>query len=250
MKALLLDLDGTLLDHRAAADAAITAWCSTLVPADRHPADLVARWTAFEEHHVGRAERGEISWQQQRRERLRELFALLELEAAQDDGLDRHFAQFLTHYETSWTPYDDVPAAFASWQEAGVRTAVLTNGVGEQQWKKLRVLGVAERIEFVVALDDLGVGKPDPRVYAEACRRFGLPAEQVVYVGDDIARDAVGATAAGLTGVWLDRFGGDVPPGVDVVVRGLDEVLPLLQSSRVASRNATVSGSSSATSSS
>ncbi len=229
MKALLLDLDGTLLDHRAAADAAIRAWAATLVPAERHPDDLVARWTALEEHHVGRAERGEITWQQQRRERLRALFALLELQAAaRDDDLDAHFAQFLTHYETSWTPYDDVAAAFDSWRAAGVRTAVLTNGVGEQQWRKLRALGVDGQVEFVVALDDLGVGKPHPRVYAEACRRLGLPAEQVVYVGDDVARDAIGATACGLTGVWLDRLGGQVPEGVDVVVRDLSQVLPLL----------------------
>ena len=230
MKALLLDLDGTLLDHRAAADAAIAAWVATLVAADRAPDDLAARWTALEEHHVGRAERGEISWQQQRRERLRELFLLLELEAAAEDAeLDAHFADFLTHYERSWTPYDDVAAAFDGWRQAGVRTAVLTNGVGEQQWRKLRALGVDGQVEFVVALDDLGVGKPDPRVYAEACRRFGLPPEQVVYVGDDVARDAVGATACGLTGVWLDRFDSEVPDGVDVVVRDLSQVLPLLR---------------------
>ena len=229
MRALLLDLDGTLLDHRAAADAAISAWCATLLPAERHPADLVARWTALEAHHVGRAERGELTWQQQRRERLRELFALLELDAVDDDGaLDAHFAEFLTHYESSWTPYDDVAGAFADWRAARVRTAVLTNGVGEQQWRKLRALGVDGDIEFVVALDDLGVGKPDPRVYAEACRRFGLPPHEVVYVGDDVARDAVGASACGLTGVWLDRFASEVPPGVDVVVRDLSEVLPLL----------------------
>ena len=231
MKALLLDLDGTLLDHRAAADAAIRTWCATLLPTERHPADLVARWTALEEHHVVRAERGELTWQQQRRARLRDLFALLQLETvAEDEALDAHFAEFLTHYESSWTSYGDVADAFGAWREAGVRTAVLTNGVREQQWRKLRALGVEADIEFVVALDDLGVGKPDPRVYAEACRRFGLPADEVVYVGDDVARDAVGATAAGLTGVWLDRFASRVPAGVDVVVRDLSEVLPLLRS--------------------
>ena len=230
MKALLLDLDGTLLDHRAAADAAVVAWVATLLPAERHPAELAQRWAALEERHVTRAERGEITWQQQRRERLRELFQLLELEAVeQDEELDAHFARFLTHYEAAWTPYDDVAAAFAAWRSAGVRIAVLTNGVGEQQWRKLKALEVDAHVEFVVALDDLGVGKPDPRVYAEACRRFGLPPEQVVYVGDDVARDAVGAAACGLTGVWLDRFGGVPPPEVDVVVRDLSEVLALLR---------------------
>ena len=228
MKALLLDLDGTLLDHRAAADAAIAAWVATLAPADRCPPDLVQRWTALEEHHVSRAERGEVTWQQQRRDRLRELFVVLGMPDEQEEALDAHFARFLEHYEASWSAYEDVAAAFDEWDRVGVRVAVLTNGVSDQQWRKLRAIGVDGAVEFVVALDDLGVGKPDPRVFAEACRRFGLPAEHVVYVGDDAARDAVGAHRAGLTGVWLDRAGVEPPPEVDVVVRGLSAVLPLL----------------------
>ena len=202
------------------------SWAATLVP--DVPADVVERWAAWEEHHVARAERGEVTWQEQRRHRLAELFAWLRLEPVRDDVLDAHFADFLEHYERSWTAYDDVAGAFGAWRAAGVRIAVLTNGVNAQQCRKLSAIGVLEDVEFVVALDDLGVGKPDPRMYAAACSRFGLPASSVVYVGDDVARDAVGAHRAGLTGVWLDRFGLPVPPEVDLVVRGLDEVLPLL----------------------
>ncbi|MGB8650918.1 MAG: HAD family hydrolase [Mycobacteriales bacterium] len=226
LKALLLDLDGTLLDHRAAASAGIRSWLATLLPVV--PLDLVERWAALEEHHVSRAERGEVTWQEQRRHRLAELFAAVGLPAGTDDELDAHFADFLTHYEQAWTAYDDVEEGFATWRAAGVRVAVLTNGVNSQQRRKLAAIGVLDDVEFVVALDDLGVGKPDPRMYAEACARFGLPAGEVVYVGDDVVRDAVGAHRAGLVGVWLDRFGLPTPPGVDRVVRGLHEVLPLL----------------------
>ena len=196
------------------------------------PDDLVERWAAWEAHHVGRAERGEVTWQKQRRHRLAELFCWLGLDHdGGDDALDAHFAAFLEHYERAWVGYADVVDAFDAWRAAGVRVAVLTNGINEQQRRKLATLGVLDDVEFVVALDDLGVGKPDPRMYAEACRRFGLAPSDVVYVGDDVERDAVGASAAGLIGVWLDRVGLPAPPGVDRVVRGLDEVLPLLSTS-------------------
>jgi len=226
LRALLLDLDGTLLDHRAAADAGVRSWAATLL--EQVPVDLPARWAELEERYVTRAERGELTWQEQRRHRLTELFVELGLPSALDPALDEHFAAFLTHYQRAWTAYDDVEAAVASWVAAGARVAVLTNGVHEQQCLKLEVIGVLAHVEFVVGLDQLGVGKPDPRVYAEACRRFGLPAGEVVYVGDDVARDAVGAHQAGLVGVWLNRLGLPVPPEVDRVVRGLDEVLALL----------------------
>ena len=230
MKALLLDLDGTLLDHRAAADAAIAAWCAGVV--DVVPADLVPRWQALEEHHTSRVERGEVDVRVARRDRLTELRAHLGLPACDDAGLDGCFAEIVQHYEASWSSYDDVAAAFASWREAGVRIGMVTNGVREQALRKLVALGIAEDVRVLVAVDDLGVGKPDPRVFHAACEALDAPPEQVVDVGDDVVRDAVGATACGLTGVWLDRFGGEVPAGVDVVVRDLSEVLPLLEAAQ------------------
>lgn len=52
-----------------------------------------------------------------------------------------------------------------------------------------------------------GSGKPDPRVFAEACRRLGTDPARTAYVGDELDVDARGALAAGLVGVWLDRPG-------------------------------------------
>ncbi|MDF2808213.1 MAG: haloacid dehalogenase, partial [Cellulosimicrobium sp.] len=50
-------------------------------------------------------------------------------------------------------------------------------------------------------------GKPDPRVFAEACARLGTDPARTAYVGDELDVDARAARAAGLVGVWLDRPG-------------------------------------------
>lgn len=227
MRTLLLDLDGTLMNHRAAADSAVVAWAGALL--DQVPDGLAARWAALEEHHVGRAERGEVDWREQRRHRLRDLFTEVGHPPVEADGvLDAHFADFLAHYEQAWTPYDDVVRAVGSWQEAGVRLGMVTNGIHAQQRRKLAALGISDAIGCLVALDDVGVGKPDPRIFRTACDELGVAPADAVYVGDDVVRDAIGASAAGLTGVWLDRFGLPVPDGVDLVVHSLDEVLALL----------------------
>jgi putative hydrolase of the HAD superfamily len=226
VRALLLDLDGTLLDHRAAADAAVAAWCAGVV--DVVPDDLVPRWQALEEHHTARVERGEVDYRVARRDRLGELRAHLGLAPCDDSALDACFAAVARHYEAAWSSYDDVDAAFASWRDAGVRIGMVTNGVREQALRKLEALGIADDVRVLVAVDDLGVGKPDPRVFLTACERLGVAPEDTVYVGDDITRDVFGPVACGLTGVWLDRFGAEVPRGVDVVVRDLSQVLPLL----------------------
>ncbi len=65
--------------------------------------------------------------------------------------------------------------------------------------------------------DHLGVAKPDPRALELACVHIGVPPHAAVYIGDRLEVDALAATAAGSRGIWLNRTGGVVPPGVEAV---------------------------------
>ena len=68
-------------------------------------------------------------------------------------------------------------------------------------------MGLAGEVPLLVSLDTFGVGKPDPRVFLEACRLLGTDPAQTLYVGDELDTDGLGAVAAGLRWVWLDRPG-------------------------------------------
>ncbi|MBX6766549.1 MAG: HAD family hydrolase, partial [Actinomadura rubrobrunea] len=57
----------------------------------------------------------------------------------------------------------------------------------------------------VVASSEAGAAKPDPAIFRRACAGLGLAPHAVVYVGDRLDVDALGAASAGLHGVWLDR---------------------------------------------
>jgi putative hydrolase of the HAD superfamily len=87
---------------------------------------------------------------------------------------------------------------------------LITNGEPAFQGEKVRRVGLADRFEHVIASGEAGVAKPDPRIFHEACRRFGVPPDRAMYVGDRLRTDALGAAAAGLTGVWLDRAGASI----------------------------------------
>jgi HAD superfamily hydrolase (TIGR01549 family) len=60
---------------------------------------------------------------------------------------------------------------------------------------------------FVGAISarEFGIGKPDPRIFHEACRRLGLEPGQVLHVGDDLELDVLAARNAGLHTFWLRR---------------------------------------------
>ncbi|TNV42982.1 HAD family hydrolase, partial [Corallococcus exiguus] len=83
----------------------------------------------------------------------------------------------------------------------------VTNAPAEQQHAKIAAVGLADLLGTVVAVDSIGVGKPDARVFHEACRRVGADPGATLYVGDELDTDALGAAEAGLRGVWLDRPG-------------------------------------------
>lgn len=73
------------------------------------------------------------------------------------------------------------------------------------------------------ARGDIGIEKPDPRIFLEAARRAGRAPEECVYVGDRLETDALAAGRAGMTGVWLDRAGRERAPEGVAAIRGLGE---------------------------
>jgi FMN phosphatase YigB (HAD superfamily) len=60
---------------------------------------------------------------------------------------------------------------------------------------------------------DLGAGRPDPRIFAEALRAAGARPADAVMVGDNVAKDVEGALAAGLDAVWINRAARPRPDG-------------------------------------
>lgn len=107
----------------------------------------------------------------------------------------------------------------------GVRTAVVSDwdcGLAGH----LATLGLAAGIEVVVVSAEVGVTKPDPRIFRVALERLGVSPAAALHVGDDPRRDLAGAAAAGIAGVLLDR--NDDHPGLTPRVGSLAEVVALL----------------------
>lgn len=109
--------------------------------------------------------------------------------------------------------------------ELGYRLAVVSNADGRVE-RLLEDVGVRDRFEFVLDSHVVGVEKPDPRIFLQACERLGVEPERCLYVGDLYPVDVVGARAAGLRAVLLDPLGRLEYP-VDTI-RGLGELIPYL----------------------
>ena len=104
---------------------------------------------------------------------------------------------------------DDVRPTLDQLSRAGLRLAVISNFTGGLDGL-LTQLGVRDYFEFVITSAQVGLAKPDPRIFDLATRRLELPRRRLLYVGDHFGDDIVGARSAGLDAVLVDQgFRGD-----------------------------------------
>jgi putative hydrolase of the HAD superfamily len=101
----------------------------------------------------------------------------------------------------------------ASLRMRGIATALVTNGFAETHREKIALLKLEDAFDEIFIADEVGMVKPDPRLFAHVCERLkALPAESVM-VGDRFDRDIRGAQAAGLQTVWFNVRNEQVPLG-------------------------------------
>ncbi len=101
---------------------------------------------------------------------------------------------------------DDVVPALGRFRALGLRLVVLSNANGTVR-SKLAQLGMAHWFEHVVDSGEEGIEKPDPRFFQLGLERAGADPATTVHVGDLFNVDVVGARAAGIRAVLIDRAG-------------------------------------------
>jgi putative hydrolase of the HAD superfamily len=218
---IFFDIDGTLVDHKGAERAAAFSFQRDFAKIFPGPPDeFASRWQTLAEKHVRRYLAGELSFQDQRRARIRELFALEGSVA--DNEADSIFSVYLKRYEQNWRLFADVESCLTD--IAGHGLGIISNGDSKQQRAKLQVLGIAERFSTVLISGDIGKAKPETGIFVLACQNAGKRPDECLYVGDDFEVDAMASRRAGMRGIWLNRTGMDRPSRNDMI-RSLTELV-------------------------
>jgi HAD superfamily hydrolase (TIGR01549 family) len=203
---ILFDLDDTLFDHIGTARATLAATAASRATLHGVPVkDLYARYSELlEELHL-QVMTGRISYLEARQQRFARLLAPYE-PAASAEAVGEFAEQYYGHYQQLRRP---VAGALALLQalKPGYKIGIVTNNRLAEQQEKLRHLGMSELVDALITSEEVGVLKPDPRIYQVALERLGAEAAQTVMVGDNWQADVVGALAVGIRPLWLNRTG-------------------------------------------
>lgn len=221
-RAILFDLDDTLFDHTYATRSAL---------ADLHAGEPgFGPWTLadLEAHHREVLEimhvevlTGRSSIDGAREERFRRLLAAAGVETGNERAA--HLArQYREAYERAWRPVPGALDVVARLKRRGLAIAIVTNNLRAEQEQKLARCGLDRHVDTLVTSEEVGVAKPDARMFQTALDRLQAGAHEAVMVGDAWATDILGARAAGVRAVWFNRRGGARPDDGVVELRDLE----------------------------
>jgi putative hydrolase of the HAD superfamily len=190
IRAVLFDLDGTLLDRHASFERFMRDQWIRFAPA-LHPVeqdDYVRALIASDRAGYGPRE---------------ELFAgpvaQFGLPATLADTL-RH--DFRAEFARTCLLFPDAMPTLEALRSAGFTLGLITNGSVRMQSRKLEHLRLVPMFDTVLISAAEGVHKPDPEIFRRALARLGVDATHACYVGNHPEVDVAGAKAAGLKAVW------------------------------------------------
>jgi 2-haloacid dehalogenase len=126
--------------------------------------------------------------------------------------------------------YPDARRALEALRRAGRPAAILSNGSPRMLAAATASAGIAPLLDHVLSIEEVGVYKPDRRVYDMTARRLGLAPARICFVSSN-GWDAAGAASFGFTSVWANRAGTPrerLPAEPAAEIAGLDALPALL----------------------
>ena len=232
-RAILFDLDDTIISASAATPHAMEQVCAQFSP--RTPG--VSAEGLFSALQKAAME----YWSEPDRQRQGRLnpaaatlfiakSALDSVGAHDDSGLAEELAQsYLTTRERSLRLYPGAIETLEKLRGEDVRLALVTNGSAEGQRGKVVRFGLERYFGCIVIEGEFGVGKPDERVYMHALETLDTQPEDAWMVGDNLEWEVATPQRLGLRGIWVDWAGVGLPEGTSVrpdrIVRAISELV-------------------------
>ncbi len=208
IRAITLDLDDTLWPvwpsiHRA--EDVLRAWLDT------HAPRTAALARDKEKSHRAR-QQVQISRPDQthdlaviRREAIRQLLHW----AGDDPALAEPAFEVFFDARQQVTLFDDALPALQA-LSARYPVVALSNGNAD-----VHRIGIGQHFHAAISAAQIGVGKPDRRIFTAAAQAAGVPENAVLHIGDDAHLDGAGALAAGMQLAWINRTAEPWPEAID-----------------------------------
>jgi putative hydrolase of the HAD superfamily len=206
-KAILFDLDDTILDYDSVADRSWKQVCDTVSPklpglgTQELCAALKAKaqwfWSNPDRHLRGRrdllAARIEI------------VSSVLQCLGVSDPEICEEISVAYEKIRTELiAPRPGAIETLRQLHRDGIKLGLVTNGAKEPQRAKIDRFGLEPLFDSIAIEGEFGIGKPDRSVYEHSMKKLGVNPRQTWMIGDNLYFDVGAAQELGIWGIWVD----------------------------------------------
>ncbi|WP_127496945.1 HAD family hydrolase [Paenibacillus glycanilyticus] len=214
-KAVLFDLDGTLLDR----DASLALFIDDQY--ERYPAFQKVPKDVFTKRFIELDHHGYV-WKDKVYQQL--------LAEFQIPGLrwEELLEDYLQSFQKHCVGFPHLIQMLSSLKSCGTKIALISNGYGQFQYDNFKALNIAPFFDEVLISEWEGLRKPDPAIFERALYKLGVKAEDALFVGDHPDSDIRGSRAVGMKAVW--KYNSNFSPDVqaDGVIYDLEELISVM----------------------
>jgi putative hydrolase of the HAD superfamily len=215
IKAVLFDLDGTLLDREISIEKFISAQYDRLTDHLGHilKKDYMTRFIELDCN-------GYV-WKDKVYQTLVTEFAIV--------GMSWQFLldDFDKHFRSHCIPFDFLHETLALLKQQGYKLGMVTNGSEMSQSHKITELEIQDCFNTILISEVEQLRKPQPEIFQRAMERLGVSAKNSVFVGDHPEADILGAKSANMKAIWKRNSSWPEAKEADAAIDCLSEI-PLL----------------------
>ncbi|WP_404407086.1 HAD family hydrolase [Jeotgalibacillus malaysiensis] len=215
IKAVLFDLDGTLLDRDASLIQLIKDQYNRFPEALHH----ISRDT-YMKRFIELDAKGYV-WKDKVYSELISEFDIKDL------SVNHLLQDYLNHFQHHCIGFDNLHTTLKSLKNREMKLGIISNGRCQFQMDNIRGLGIEQLFDTILISECEDLRKPDPEIFERALMRLGVSAEEAVFVGDHPVNDVRAANGVGMKTVWKK----DVhwkSAEADVVIEDLEEILKIV----------------------
>ena len=222
IKAVIFDLDNTLLDFISMKESAVSSAVQAMIEAGL---DLDEK-SSYERIITLYQETG---WENQ------QIFDIF-LKEKTGEVDNKYLAAAIVSYrrarEATLRLYPDVQRTLNILAKMGLKLAVVSDAPSREAWMRIYYLNLHHVFDIVLTFDDVGERKPSPKGFEMALEKLGIKTDEALMIGDWPERDVAGASKLGIKTIYAkygDTFG-TVESGADWDVENIYEVVGIIKS--------------------
>ena len=227
IKVILWDIDGTLLDFKAAEYRAMKN-CFAKYELGECSDEMIARYAGINDEYWELLERGGITRQELFTARFKDFFAVEGIDFSQYDSFNKEYQAQLAELVI----FRDNGYELIKELKGQVKQYAVTNGSFNVQSRKLEKSGLKELFDDCFISDQIGVEKPNVEFFDHVKKVIGDVAdEEILIVGDSLTSDIRGGNNAGILCCWYNpqNKGNDRGLRIDYEIRNLQDVRRILR---------------------